>query len=1061
MNEQEIFLSAIEIQDPEARKAHVLAACGDDTDLQKRVDALLDSHDDHSRFLEAPVVEQMVQPSAAETAATIMCENSSSPEQQRETEVFSKAGVADLKKPGETTTDDIHLSFLEASSKPDSIGRLAHYEIQEVIGRGAFGIVLKAFDGKLHRVVAIKVLAPEMAATSPARKRFLREARSSAAVRHENVVSIYAVEDQPIPYLVMEYIPGQTLQQRLDGTGPLRFEDVLRIGKQIADGLAAAHDQQLIHRDIKPGNILLETSVNDHVKITDFGLARTADDASMTQSGMIAGTPLYMAPEQVQGQKLDHRADLFSLGSVLYQMLSGRPPFRAPNTIAVLKRVVDDTPRPIKDIIPEVPEWMCELIGHLHAKNPDERYGTAKQVSDVLAQCVVDLQNGRQPQIPAPPTAETVLRPALSRQSRDTPPGRGRSLGRVALVALVLLVGLGLTELTGVTTLVSTINGMAMSSDTLVVDVDAPDATVTVDGDVLTILASQTPTRPEPIDWPANAPPLAIAPFDAKQAKQDQQAWADYLGVPVEKDVVLGRDKDGKDVTLTMVLIPPGEFIIGAYDNEQVKWLSEAKAEHPNAKADAFVTINMEDHSFKRVTKPFWLSKLEFKTGQFRRFVESTGYQTDAERNGQGAARPAPDKPFERLPELNWDNWGKISVDAGPVVNVSWNDAAKCCEWLSSQHPDMAFSLPTEAQWEFACRAGTRNSLYDCETSDELRQYAQFGNEVLFIQRGGQLRSNAFGLYDTLGNVTEWCSDWPGRYDKSQTDDPAGPSEPGKNVMKAVRGGSFIHSLWKVRSTKRDFYAPDNCFFDRGFRVAAAIPGGTAKAKAKVTSSDAEQSGDDSPPAEHEFASDEWIDVIPLIDPEIDPRGVGKLTGRNEWRIENGELLVGSADDKPSKLVFPLDADWAAFEFDLELTRRTGQAGFSINIPTKQRDCPLIFNWPDRAGLMIGNLRQPETILEESLFETGTKTSLRFIVRRSDPDQVTLWRDDELVAEWTGDCQKHALDLDEGYPQQRQSSIFAGGRSEFIFHRFRVRMLDGGTATTLRPLNSEQPQEQQ
>ena len=155
------------------------------------------------------------------------------------------------------------------------------------------------------------------------------------------MVAIHAVEDAPIPYLVMEYIPGKTLQQRLDEHGPLDLPDVLRLGKQIADGLAAAHGQDLIHRDIKPGNILLEGGMDERVKITDFGLARTADDASMTQSGMIAGTPMYMVPEQALGQKLDQRADLFSFGSVLYQMISGRPPFRTPTTMAVLKRVTE------------------------------------------------------------------------------------------------------------------------------------------------------------------------------------------------------------------------------------------------------------------------------------------------------------------------------------------------------------------------------------------------------------------------------------------------------------------------------------------------------------------------------------------------------------------------------------------------------------------------------------------------------------------------------------------------------------------------------------------------
>src|SRR5262249_27783512 len=175
--------------------------------------------------------------------------------------------------------------------------------------------------------VAIKVLAPEMAATSPARKRFLREARSSAKVRHENVVQVYAVEEEPLPHLVMEFVPGETLQQRLDRIGPLEGPEVVRLGQQIAAGLAAAHDQGLIHRDVKPGNILIEAGNHPHVKITDFGLARAADDASLSQSGFIAGTPLYMAPEQASADALDHRADLFSLRSVLYAIRSAPPPF--------------------------------------------------------------------------------------------------------------------------------------------------------------------------------------------------------------------------------------------------------------------------------------------------------------------------------------------------------------------------------------------------------------------------------------------------------------------------------------------------------------------------------------------------------------------------------------------------------------------------------------------------------------------------------------------------------------------------------------------------------------
>src|SRR4029077_14525685 len=186
-------------------------------------------------------------------------------------------------------------------------------------------------------------------------------------------------------------IPGETLQQKLNRVGPLDVPKVLRIGRQIAEGLAAAHASDLIHRDIKPGNVLLEGG-SHKVKITDFGLARAADDASVSQSGIVAGTPMFMAPEQALGHKIDQRADLFSLGSVLYQMVSGRPPVRAPSALAVLKRVAEEPPRPIPEIIPETPDWICGIITKLHAKNPDDRFQSAREVADLLADCEAKLK---------------------------------------------------------------------------------------------------------------------------------------------------------------------------------------------------------------------------------------------------------------------------------------------------------------------------------------------------------------------------------------------------------------------------------------------------------------------------------------------------------------------------------------------------------------------------------------------------------------------------------------------------------------------------------------------
>ncbi len=336
----------------------------------------------------------------------------------------------------ELFTDELPLDFLTPTDKPGHLGRLGSFEVIEVIGRGGMGIVLKAFDPSLHRFVAIKVLAPQLATSGAARKRFAREARAAATVMHEHVVAIHAVDTSgPLPYLVMHYVAGKSLQERLDQSGPLEVEDILRIGMQTAAGLAAAHAHGLIHRDVKPANILLEDSV-ERVKLTDFGLARAVDDASVTNSGVVAGTPQYMAPEQARGEALDHRADLFSLGSVLYALCTGRPPFRADNAMAVLKRVSEDTPRPIQEINPRIPDWLAAVVARLQAKDPADRFQSAAEVAETLRQQLTRLQNPGSVEAPLRVQPASVPAPGVP----VAPTSR-----RWAIAAVLLLAVLGLS----------------------------------------------------------------------------------------------------------------------------------------------------------------------------------------------------------------------------------------------------------------------------------------------------------------------------------------------------------------------------------------------------------------------------------------------------------------------------------------------------------------------------------------------------------------------------------------------------------------------------------------
>ncbi len=284
-------------------------------------------------------------------------------------------------------TEELRLDFLQPCQEPGRIGKLGRFGILRVIGRGGMGVVLYAHDPHLDRDVAVKVIDPRLAGNEVARQRFCREARSAAAVTHENLVAVYQVDEDEasgLPYLVMQLVSGESLEQRLKRVGSLSVTEVARLGMQAAAGLAAAHAGGLIHRDIKPANILLESGT-DRVKLTDFGLAYAAEDVKLTRSGFIAGSPLYMAPEQARGEAIDHRADLFSLGSVLYEAAVGHPPFEAKTPLAVLRRICDDTPPPLHRVNPAIPRWLSQTVERLLAKNPDDRYQSACEVAETFA----------------------------------------------------------------------------------------------------------------------------------------------------------------------------------------------------------------------------------------------------------------------------------------------------------------------------------------------------------------------------------------------------------------------------------------------------------------------------------------------------------------------------------------------------------------------------------------------------------------------------------------------------------------------------------------------------
>eukprot|EP00913_Durusdinium_trenchii_P005661 g5279.t1 len=417
LDQETIFADAVKIESDAERTAFLDRACRNDLTLRAGVDQLLEMIDCPQR-IDGALMEETISEDEAVTSGEM---------------------------PG----------FLEQSDAEGSLGRLGSYEILEVLGRGGMGLVLKALDTRLNRTVAVKVLAPHLAAHPKARSRFMREAQAAAAISHPNVVTIHSVEEaNDVPYLVMECVEGETLTRKIQREGKLKTVEILQIGVQLARGLAAAHSQRLIHRDVKPCNILIEAD-GKTVKITDFGLARAVDDLSITRTGEVSGTPQFMSPEQAEGHPIDHRCDLFSLGSVFYAMCAGRSPFRAETSMAVLRRVCDHPARPVHELNPDIPSRLTQVIHKLLEKKPDDRIQTAAEVATLMEKHLAYLQAPSM--LPEPddigPIGEPVDSADIPRlpieSAADDEPASSRRWLPFLVILLLIAVGPAIAEFAG------------------------------------------------------------------------------------------------------------------------------------------------------------------------------------------------------------------------------------------------------------------------------------------------------------------------------------------------------------------------------------------------------------------------------------------------------------------------------------------------------------------------------------------------------------------------------------------------------------------------------------
>lgn len=788
---------------------------------------------------------------------------------------------------------------------------LGNYVVLDKLGQGGMGLVLKAEHRRMQRLVALKILSPDVTRNAEMIARFEREVKAAAKLRHPNIVAADdADEAKGVHFLVMEYVEGSDLSVTVRKTGTLPVAKAVTCILQAARGLEYAHQRGVVHRDIKPSNLLLAT--DGTVKVLDLGLARLesagTDQDQLTGTGQIMGTIDYMSPEQALDTKnADARADIYSLGITLWYLLTGRVVFTGETMLAKLLAHRETAIPSLTAACPAAQPQLNHIFARMVAKSPDDRYQTMTEViADLEALNTTETvprttsEPGEDTRLKAflnsldPPAARTPgpsvavarrtkmsrtaaeLQPTVivnsneadtdpqtqtsldrrprggTRRAKDVAGKRGiatpRTQPKVRMI-VNLLQHMGIVYGMGALFVISAaiIFFVQTNAGVIRVEINDPEIEVAIQGTDITfkqadqgkdiklspgektllvergdfrfetrqlilkrgetvtvhveLLAGQVQVRQgdnvlgrkdlprsEPTSAPTAevaknvpiptelVPPLAIAPFEAVQARKHQEAWAKYQGVAVEREIELpGGQK------LMMVLIPPGEFLMGSPADEAER----RDEEGPQHKV--------------RITKAFYMGVTEVTQGEW----------------------------FSVMKTQPWEGEALVKEGANyPATYVSWDDAVEYCEKLSVLE-GKEYRLPTEAEWEYACRGGNSTSYTFGVDSAQLRNYGWFKENAddigeQYAHEVGGKQSNPFGLYDMHGNVWEWCSDWLGPYSASAAVDPQGPSTGSGRVL---RGGSWRSAAGSCRAANRGTGGPTSRHTDRGFRLALSSSG--------------------------------------------------------------------------------------------------------------------------------------------------------------------------------------------------------------------------------------------
>ena len=693
--------------------------------------------------------------------------------------------------------------------------RLGHYRIIALLGRGGMADVYRAEDERLGREVALKALPPEFARDPERIERFEREVRAAARLNHPNIVTVHEFgQGEGLHFYTMTLMPGGDLKARIranpNGMPPA---EARAVAAAVARALDYAHRRGYAHRDVKPENILFGEEGTP--QLTDFGIARAMESGTrMTATGMSIGSPHYMSPEQAQGLEVDGRSDLYSLGVVLYEMLTGRLPFDAGNTLAVALAHLNET---VPELPPALAAWQ-PVVDRLLAKSPEDRYGSAGELASILTE----------ERLPSERTTRLVPVRGQVGPTRRT----GQSGTRLVEAAKPPR-----------TTVAALAGGMLALAVVgvgyfLLRDTKGPEPAPTLRGGG-GVQVQPAPVRPEPVRPTPPATPrippdrvrygpltLQLEPRDARVTLPDvEPRYRPGMRLPEGPHRVIVRSSGYRTVTRTIDLsgdtrvrialerVGPRAGETRVFDGIEFVWVPPGEFRMGSTSRHA--RSNEKPVTRVRITQGFWMGKYEVTQSQWQ---------------GKMGSNPS-----------HFKNCGGDC----PVEQVSWSDVQEFIGKLNAKSGGRPYRLPTEAEWEYAARAGTTTGTYagdltirGSRNAPLLDRIAWYGGNSGVSYDGGvdcseweekQYRSNrcgthpvggkapnAFGLHDMLGNVWEWVGDWKGDYPGGTVADPSGPRS---GSYRVTRGGSWNFIARHCRSAFRAIASPGDRGNIVGFRL--------------------------------------------------------------------------------------------------------------------------------------------------------------------------------------------------------------------------------------------------